>query len=305
MSENVSGKEQAGAAGGKGKRRPVATKEEVGKKFDKSDLINIKAHIDKYGVVIVSGVATKDQCEKLILEQWAKTILQQDYTKEFRLEITDANGRVLDPTVKADQPKFLEQVTGPLSKDDLEKFKKGWPKHLGFGAPCDPSVWHTELVWALRQDPDLYKIAVAICEEPRLFVTICRSVNVLPGQGLPELLHWDRNVYKAWLMSFAGAPKEFDEVGIQGKVAYTPSKFICVPFTHTDKFLQAFHSAYGPYYPQLMKNHTKFGLSKDKDPWDLFGQTVELDVGEGDIVIWMREILHGTKPNKNKHINES
>ena len=275
---------------------------EVGQRYDKADLVNIKAHYEKFGVVIVSGLLTPDQCNELILEQWAKIILAQDYTDEYKLKITDEDGRVLDPTVDADKPKFLEQVTGPLSTEKHNKFKAGLPKHVGFGAGCDPSVWHLEKVWALRQDPCLYKVAKTICNERKLWVTICRQVHVL--LGMAELLHWDRNMYKAWLESFSGAPKELEELGVQAKACYSEEmQFICVPETHTNEFLQDFHEQYGPHYDQLMKDHNKFGLSTDKpDPMNLFGKKVKLIMMQGDFVFWDRGLLHGTEVNTSKKI---
>jgi hypothetical protein len=165
-------------------------------------------------------------------------------------------------------------------------------------------VWHLIEVWKVREDPDLYDIAVALCGgEHRLWVTICRQLHVQPKHGLKELLHWDVNMFRAWLMSFSGGAPEIEDVGFQGKFVYQDAKFVCVVGTHTDPFTQKSHDAYEPHYDQLWKNHEKFGLTTDKpDPFSLFEKKVVLDVPRGCCVLWHRKLLHGQEENKSGEV---
>jgi hypothetical protein len=245
--------------------------------------------------VVISGILNDKQCDELILEQWRKIMLMQHWTPEYKIVINGADGRELDPALDADKPEFLAQVTGPLTVNVRNKFEEGFPLHRGFGAACDPAVWHLPLVWKLRQDPDLYEVAKAICREGSLWTTICRQIHVLPGQGTNEFLHWDKNMQKEWLESLAGVEPE---IGMQGKFMYQEGIFICVPGTHTKEFLDKFYVAYDPLYPSLSKNGAKFGLDvKKKDPMNLFGQRIEIVVPRGCYVAWNPRLLHGTKKN--------
>jgi hypothetical protein len=282
-----------GAVGAKSQK--AQERKDVGHVFDKKDIAGIQAHFDKFGVVVVSGMLTDEQCDDLILEQWQKIMLQQHWTPEYKIVIEDENERELDPGLDADKPKFLAQVTGPLTPFVRKQFEAGWPLHIGFGAACDPVVWHMPLVWKLRQNPDLYEIAKAICRQRRLWVTLCRSIQVVPGQGTDEFLHWDRNMNKEWLESLAEIESE---IGIQGKFMYVDGSLICVEGTHTNEFLNEFYVAYDPFYPNLSKDKAKFGLDIDKeDPMDLFGKRIEVLIPRGCYVAWHPRLCHGTRKN--------
>jgi hypothetical protein len=277
------------------KLKGTSIESDVGHVFDKKDIAGIQAHFDKFGLAVISGILTDKQCDDLILEQWAKIILNQQWTPAYKIVIKGKDGHVLNPTVDADKAEFLAQVTGPLTPFVRKAFEAGFPLHIGFGAACDPAVWHLPLVWNLRQDPDLYEIAKAICKWLELWTTICRQIHVLPGQGSDEFLHWDRNMDKEWQESLAGIEQE---IGVQGKFVYQDSSFICVEGTHTNEFLDKFYVAYDPFYPNLAEGNAKFGLNIDKeDPFDLFGKRTEVKVPKGCWIVWHPRLLHGTRKN--------
>ena len=69
-------------------------------------------------------------------------------------------GRDLDVNSPADRASFLNAVKGPLNRSKIEEFKRGWCLHRGFGACCDPAVFHLSGVWRLREDPTIHRIAV-------------------------------------------------------------------------------------------------------------------------------------------------
>ena len=117
------------------------------------------------------------------------------YSPYFSNGQVTLRGAVTTYVVPADQADFLSAVIGPLPAQRRKKFEAGWPLHRGFGACCDPVVFHLDGVWEVRQDPDLYKIASHLSGETRLWVDINRSIQKLPGQGDNEFLHFDFNPF--------------------------------------------------------------------------------------------------------------
>jgi hypothetical protein len=190
-----------------------------------------------------------------------------------------------------DHREFLGQVIGPLPAQRRKKFEAGWPLHRGFGACCDPAIFHLEGVWSIRQDPDLYKIASHISGETRLWVDINRSIQKLPGQGDNEFLHFDFSPFAAVRLSDMdpSAPR-----GLCGKICYTQSRFVCVPGTHSRAFLEDFVSKYAQHYPNVKPSDKKFGLVKDKpDPLNLVARKRCLVIPRGCLVFWHSRLLHG------------
>ena len=159
-----------------------------GRDVSQANLGRIRASYASHGFVCVR-MLTQEQCNELVLEQWRRVILCQEWTDEYKIVVHGEDGRVLDPDRPNDQSEFLAAVVGPLSAARRKQFEAGWPLHRGFGACCDPAVFHLESVWKIRQDPDLYKIASDICNEAHLWTTLDRSIQKLPGQGDNEFLN--------------------------------------------------------------------------------------------------------------------
>ena len=169
------------------------------------------------------------------------------------------------------------------------QFEAGWPLHRGFGACCDPAVFHLEGVWRVRQDPDLYAIASAVCCEKHLWITIDRSIQKLPGQGDDAFLHFDFNPFSDDQGQDSDATS-----GLRGKVCYTPSRFVCVPGTHSPAFLQDFANKYALHYPNVKPSDKKFGLAQERpDPLNLVARKRCLPVPSGCAIFWHPRLLHG------------
>ena len=153
-----------------------------GRDVSPANLARIKSQYAAHGFVCVRLLSAA-QCDELVREQWRRVILQQEWTDEYKIVVRDAGGRALDVNSPADHHAFVDAVVGPLTAATRKKFEAGWPLHRGFGACCDPAVFHLEGVWGIRQDPDLYRIASEICGEQHLWTTLDRSIQKLPGQG--------------------------------------------------------------------------------------------------------------------------
>jgi len=261
-----------------------------GRDASTANLERVRASYSEHGLVCVR-LLTAGKCDELVLEQWRRVILRQEWSAEYRIAVHGGDGRALDVDNPADQPEFLSAVIGPLPAPRRKKFEAGWPLHRGFGACCDPAVFHLEGVWGIRQDPDLYRIASHISGETRLWVDINRSIQKLPGQGDNEFLHFDFNPFSAVHLpeTDASAPR-----GLCGKVCYTQSRFVYVPGTHSREFLEDFVSKYAEHYPNVKASDKKFGLNKDKpDPLNLVAGKRCLVIPRGCLVFWHPRLLHG------------
>jgi hypothetical protein len=263
-----------------------------GRDTSTANLQRIRAFYLAHGLVCVR-LLSASKCNELVLEQWRRVILRQEWTDEYRITVHGADGRVLDVDNPKDHAEFLSAVIGPLPASRRKEFEAGWPLHRGFGACCDPAVFHLEGVWNIRQDPALYELASTICGETRLWTDINRSIQKLPGQGDNEFLHFDFNPFAAARLQESdnddAAPK-----GLCGKVCYTPSRFVYVPATHSHGFLQDFVREYAQHYPNVRPKDTKFGLLQDKpDPLNLVARKRCIPIPSGCLVLWHPRLLHG------------
>ena len=232
------------------------------------------------------------QCDAAILEQWREVILKQEWKDDIKIKVHSlSDNRILDVNKKEDQEEFLRAVRGPFSKKELELLKTGWPLHRGFGATCDPSVFHLQSVWDIRQDPDHYTIASYMLEDDKLWVGVNRSIQKLPGQGEEEFLHGDFN------MLFPASDDGEDEVKqLCGKVGYTSTQFLCVPKSHTREFQQQVVEQYSEHYPHAKPSDKKFGFDLSKpDPMGLVEKSRLLIVPLGVFLFWKDKLIHGQK----------
>ena len=249
------------------------------------ETLPIMEHVDEarkfyeaYGVVIVR-ILDESRCDDLIIEQWTNIIQSQPWTEAYKVHAPH------DP--HTDRRAFLNFIKSPLSAKTRKEFKEGWCLHRGFGACCDPVVFHLPGVWQVRQDPKLYDVARALTNENKLWVTLERSIQKLPGEGENEFLHWDLD------------PMNIEDVDsksthVCGKVCYTQSRFVCVPGTHTPHFFAEFKDKYGPYYYNIRDGTPKFAIDFSKpDPLNLVAHERAYVVPAGCVVMWNDRLLHG------------
>lgn len=233
--------------------------------FAPSQLDSIHTHYSEKGFVVVQVLDSKDT-SLLIQEQLDEIIAKQPWKDKINLTPKHTH---LDPKTR----KLAE---------------KAWPFHIGFGACCDPQVFHLPRVWEIRQNKAIYKIASRLAGSPKLWVDINRSIHKLPTKGENEFLHWDCNPYTL----DASNPNS-----VCGKVCYTPSRYVCVPGAHTPEFFQEFTEKYSDIYPNT--RNPKFGLDPSKpDPMNLFGKKTTFKIPAGCLVFWNSYLLHGVEQSK-------
>lgn len=194
-------------------------------------------------------------------------------------------------------------TSSPIPPRRLKELEAGWPLHRGFGACCDPGVFHLAGVWHhVRQSPALYSIAALLTGETKLWVDINRSIHKLPKQGEAEFLHWDLNPFAGSAVTSAGTTAAGGKDGVAaagkdslcGKVCYTPSRFVGVLKSHTSAFHARFSELYREIYPKVKPEAPKFGLDPAKpDPLNLWSQQREFAVPAGCAVFWHPRLLHG------------
>ena len=245
----------------------------------------IKAHIEKNGVVVLK-IRNKRECREMVMEMWRKVISKQHWTDEYQIVIRSRkDNRILDVHSEADEMEFYKFVTGPLSPQERKMFERGWPLHRGFGACCDPAVFHMDTVTSIRQDPDLYRCVSFMMDEHKLWSEINRCTQLVPGQGENEFLHFDFNAMS----------KESEHVtGLAGKFCASDSRLVYVPGTHTDDWLEDFQEQYTPLYPNVKPNASKMELKAElPDPMGLLARKEVMRVPRGCIVYWKKKTLHG------------
>jgi len=294
-----------------------ATETEITKQYRNNGLVMIK-------------LLDQSACDDLVMEQWKEVMLKQPYTDEHKIKVTSGeSGRQLD--IDKDPREFLRAVTtAPLPKAVLKNFENGWCLHRGFGACCDPQVFHLPGVWKIREHPSLYKAACKLIGRKDIWVDINRSIQKLPGQGENEFLHWDMNPFASFtentssytsalaasvspaakssaacaagLQGAAPMPSSatsslvstLPSTGLCGKVCYTTSRFVAVLGSHTEKFHREFVSKYAKFYPNMSLSALKFGLDFDKqDPMELQKRQREYHVPAGCVIFWHPNLLHG------------
>lgn len=255
--------------------------------FDKTDIAGIKDEFDKNGWAVVR-LYDKQECTKHIAEIARKILLNQPWME--KLVVKDrTTGAILN--IDRDEEKFVEELTKPnIPKETLKHYNDVWPMHKTFGACADPSAFHLDFQWELRQDEFLYAIARAIMQEHKLASNIDRAITKLSGNGVPEFLHWDFPI-----LDVDSRPRNEKQPSISMKICFTEAEFIAVPGTHTRKFAEEFKRAYEPLYPQAKKTDAKFGLDPAKpDPMGLQDQKVAIKLPPGSAIIWSPYLMHGT-----------
>jgi len=259
--------------------RAPAPQKETPPVFAVTDHAGIKQSYDSNGFVVIQ-VLTEEQCHKAIIEIWNVVINRQLWSEKIQVKSL-RTGRALDPLVQADREEFIEAVTSPLTPAMRQYFARLWTFHRGFGAPCDPGVFHLTCSWYVRENPDLVAVAQRLTGVTELWVDVNRSIAKLPGEGEVEFLHVDKS---------QGTLKSPDQPSVQGKVCYTPSRFVAVPGTHTPEAVDALLAQ----YPYLSKTAPKLGIDFTKpDPLGLIQRQREFHIPQGCVVFWNPKTVHG------------
>ena len=250
----------------------------------------IRHHFETHGYVVIRAL-DQAACVAHMKRQVTDLWLKQPWMERLRVYDSRATGEELD--IERDTERYLEELTRPgLDAATLARYRAAAPFHAGFGAACDPQVFHWPEVWAVRQDPRLYDVACALLSgETALWVDINRSIQKLPDEGDEEFLHNDVPIlHMEW--------RPDDSLG--GKVIFNAdgASFVCVPHTNTREAHAAIRDAYGPLYPNARATDAKWALDPRKpDPLDLVGRRRAVHVPQGCVVFWSKYLMHGVEKN--------
>jgi hypothetical protein len=278
-------------------------KKETPRVFDITEIDEAAAFMRSNGFVVVKAGFPKEFIDECILENFRASVLDEPGIKpEHKLVVRcPATKRPLDIGDPGDREKMLRVLKSPLDRATREDFTARWCMHRGFGACCNPAVFNLPSVWKVREA--LCPVARAFTDTEELWVDVNRSIQKLPGQGEEEFLHWDCNPLAPFPAPFpSNGPDGPEDTQVSqtqasqicGKFAYTPSRFVCVPGTHTEEFAASFAEHYASLYPNAQPNAAKFGLDPTKsDPLALFAKQREFSVPEGCAVFWHPRLLHG------------
>ena len=281
---------------------PKATmKKETPRVFDMTEISEAAEFMRSNGFVVVKAGFPKEFIDECILENFRASVSEEPGIKpEHRLVVRcPATKRPLDIGDPGDRATMLRVLKSPLDRATREDFAARWCMHRGFGACCNPAVFHLPSVWKVREA--LYPVARALTGTEELWVDVNRSIQKLPGQGEEEFLHWDCDPLAPFPSNGpdGNGPEDTQASQTQasqicGKFAYAPARFVCVPGTHTEEFAASFAEHYSGIYPNAQPNAAKFGLDPTKsDPLSLFAKQREFSVPEGCAVFWHPRLLHG------------
>ena len=253
--------------------------------FERDDVEAMRAHFKANGYVVVRALS-EPACVANMKRQVTDLWLKQPWRQLLR---------VYDPRTKEeldierDTKRYISAFTREgLDTETLARYRDVAPMHRGFGAACDPQVFHWPEVWQIREDPDLYGLAARIIGQEELWVDINRSIQKLPGEGEEEFLHLDIPLlFTEW--------KDDDSVG--GKVIFNEggATFVCVPRSNTREAHAAIRAAYTPLYPGAKPTDAKWTVDPLRDPLDLVGQRRSVLVPQGCCVFWSAFLIHGVE----------
>ena len=266
-------------------------------------LPQIHAYYTKNGFVVLRCLSP-GFCLEAIQEQVQHILLKQPWKEELKLKVhkmvpTQVTRNCIKKTIYRPTAEIINFEThpsvyvenlikAPIEPKTLDSYNNAWTLHKSFGACSDDAVFHLPHVWDVRQNPHLFQVAKKLLKNnDNLWVDINRSIQKLPKMGEDEFLHWDLDMFSEYS----------EDQGIQGKVAYTDSQFVCVPGTHTKAFHAEFNEKYRPLYPPSSKKKVaKFNFDQKKeDPLELKDKACTFLLPAGCVLFWSSHLLHGQK----------
>lgn len=257
----------------------------------------IRQHYVLHGMAIFR-VLSEQQCRRNLAELWNKVVRKQPLKAEAMTFVPDAPDPDADPAAFDEWAKHV--VFPPLPpgsspaqvkkrRRDIRMFTDRLGLlHAGFGAACDPDVFHLQGSWDVRQNKLIYKVCSWVLGIPNLWCDINRCIEKPPGVGEDPFVHTDVNPFHD--------DADNEDEALQGKVMYTTGKFVGLPGSHSKEFYEALRRVYGPLYPACSAPNSrkvKFGIDPAKDPWDLWSKCMTFEVPAGCMVIWNKRMVHG------------
>tara|TARA_Y100000389_G_scaffold15396_1_gene13622 strand:- start:91 stop:1845 length:1755 start_codon:yes stop_codon:yes gene_type:complete len=260
-----------------------------------------------YGFLHVTGVMSKHECERAILEIIREVIGRQGFKKEFQLSVPVRDGEIkintltdagLEEFEKNEQEilKFFTKTS--YSAQERLKLGEAFPMHQEFGACTDASNMHMEYQWKLRQNPKLICLWKMVYGVEEVLPTINRAIQKLPNKGVREFCHLDLSpaviVNNEYSSGAAGGTKlSLTEGG---------NRFSFVPGSNTPEFAKWFSESYGKMRGKLTKKdekECKFQINEDEedDPCSLWKFLRNFELRQGAMALWHPHTLHNAKKN--------
>jgi hypothetical protein len=257
----------------------------------------IHTFYEKHGFAAMR-LLDESQCADGVYELYENLLMTQPWNDPdwhggvSPLVLADEHGAIRFERGRTSDAEHRRRVVAALTRpsfnrDELKMLEHHWPLHVGFGAPCDDIGFNLPLVWQARQSQAVYDVVARITglngvDTDGLRVDINRPIMRLPKKGEKEFLHWDLDI---------NVPFKRHNQHIQGKVAYTPSRFVCVPGTHTPQYQDEFLAKYGEH-----KGGNKTALNMDTHAEE-FARQQTLSIPAGCYFMWNNQMLHGVTPS--------
>ena len=244
-----------------------------------------KVFYEQNGYVIVmpfrSEAERKKFCEECVAEIWNNIVNSAGYKPEIRAQM---------PTIQTQQD--LDDFMGQLPSHIKKKLKKllddHYFLHMGFGATCYNTSWHSESAWKLRMDMLIASFVKTLMPDgDEAYFSIDRTISKWLNMGDQAFVHVD---------TAPGA--ERNEGTVNGKFCATNSSFICTPGSHL--LTEEVKIQYEPIYPALFKKQgaAKFALNPSKqDPLGLYSGSKRIIVPSGALILWHDNLFHGVAKN--------
>jgi hypothetical protein len=264
------------------------------KRAGKFDVEAIRNFYDVNGYVVLR-ILTPAQCDEGIYELYEKLLMTQPWNDpdhfhgESPFVLKDDSGAIAfeRDASEAHKRRVVEALKRrDIPGDELAKLEYHWTLHLTFGAPCDDIGFNLPRVWGVRQDPEIYEVVSALTRTRELHVDINRPIMKLPTRGEKEFLHWDLDL---------NVPFERVSRHVQGKVAYTASRFVGVPGTHTPEYQEYFLQKYGG-----PKEGVKKTALNERTHGEEFAKQRVFELPAGCCLFWNSQMLHGQMPTPRK-----
>ena len=242
-----------------------------------------KVFYKTHGYVIVmpfrSEAERKAFCERCVAEIWNNLVNSAGYKPEIRAAIPIIQTQKDLDDFMGQLPAAIEQKMKTLLGDHLYF-------HVGFGATCYNTSWHSESAWKLRMDMLLASFVKTLMDDgEEAYFSIDRTISKWLNKGDAEFVHVDTKM---------GADK--NDGTVNGKFCAVAGAFICTPGSHL--LTEEVAILYPPIYKKHPKSSAKFALKPGlDDPLGLYSGSKRIIVPAGALILWHDNLFHGVAKN--------
>ena len=256
----------------------------------KSSLDAAAREFKEIGYTVIQFL-TPEECDENIISLVTNILGpgKQGYRPEYEL---------VYPDPKTDRKAFLEWAKRNNRKD-VQILGDGWCLHKTFGAPTEPAAFYSQKITNNKQHPALVYFAQQALGTEDIRVDMNRSILKLPGMGMPELLHWDKEFPR----------KVLGELGqVCGRIGFNAFSMILSKRTHTNAFRKEFVEKAELLYnaKEKSQSNSKFTIDPARDPMEIWAQKDgqpsntchEVEIPGGCAVFWNENSIHGSVKTK-------